>query len=242
MKKTLTAALAWPSIIFFLLIASGYKASDLWLIGIILIMFIIIIIMFIQFESRKITSKEISLVAVLSAVSAVSRIPFAAIPSVQPCTFIIMCTGYVFGPTAGFMVGATTALVSNIFLGQGPWTFFQMFAWGMIGASASLLNKLNAKRFGLIVFGVTWGYLFGWIMNLWYWLLYIYPHTIYTFGFTIFSSIWFDTLHAFSNVVFILLLSERTIKILKRYRDRFHIEYGKKTPIIIDYNKEPLNA
>ena len=143
MKKTLTAALAWPSIIFFLLIASGYKASDLWLIGIILIMFIIIIIMFIQFESRKITSKEISLVAVLSAVSAVSRIPFAAIPSVQPCTFIIMCTGYVFGPTAGFMVGATTALVSNIFLGQGPWTFFQMFAWGVIGASASLLNKLN---------------------------------------------------------------------------------------------------
>ena len=68
-------------------------------------------------------------------------------------------------------------------------------------------------------------YLFGWIMNLWYWLLYIYPHTLQTLGFVIASSVWFDTLHAIGNAIFLLILGEKTIIILKRYKNRFHIEY-----------------
>jgi len=225
-----------------LFIIFRYGISDLWTVGTFLMMFLTMGVMFYRFESGKITSKEISLIAVLSGVSAVSRIPFAAIPSVQPCTFIIICTGYVFGPTAGFMVGATTALVSNIFLGHGPWTVFQMFAWGMVGATASFLQKLKIQRFGLVVFGVVWGYLFGWIMNLWSWLLYIYPHTIYTFGFTALNSIWFDTLHALGNAIFILVLGEKTIKILRRYKNRFHVEYNKKPIHDKDYITDPLSA
>lgn len=213
-------------LIIILITISRNWVYDMMSIITLLMMILTLGVMFYQFEKGKITSKEISLVAILSGVSAVSRVPFAAIPSVQPCTYLIICTGYVFGPVAGFMVGSTTALVSNMFLGQGPWTIFQMFAWGMVGVTASFLHKLNIKQFGLVVFGVIWGYLFGFIMNLWYWTLYIYPHTIQTLGFTLLSNVWFDTLHALGNAIFLIMLGEKTIKIFTRYKRRFHVEYS----------------
>ena len=101
---------------------------------------------FFEFESAAISSKEVALIAMLGTISAVLRVPFAAIPSVQPCTYLIICTGYVFGPVAGFMVGAITALISNFFLGQGPWTPYQMLAWGLAGASASYFRGLKPGR------------------------------------------------------------------------------------------------
>jgi len=124
-----------------------------------------ILAFFFEFEATAISSKEIALIAMLGTISAVSRVPFAVIPNVQPCTYIIICSGYVFGPVAGFMVGAITALVSNFFLGQGPWTLYQMFAWGLAGVSAAYLRRFELGKTSLIIFGAIWGYLYGWIMN-----------------------------------------------------------------------------
>jgi energy-coupling factor transport system substrate-specific component len=182
---------------------------------------VILGLMFLQYERRKVTSKELSLIAILSCISAISRVPFAAIPGVQPSTFIIICTGYVFGPLPGFVVGATTPLISNLFLGHGPWTIFQMFAWGCVGISASFLKRVRIK--GLVFFGIAWGYLFGLIMNMWWWMAYIHPHTLTTLMATMASSIGFDTLHALGNAIFLMVIGERTIKILKRFKNRFHI-------------------
>jgi len=64
-----------------------------------------VIAFFFEFESATTSSKEIALVAMLGTISAVLRVPFAVIPNVQPCTYLIICSGYVFGPVAGFMVG-----------------------------------------------------------------------------------------------------------------------------------------
>jgi energy-coupling factor transport system substrate-specific component len=105
-----------------------------WRIVVTVMVALVILAFFFEFESAAIGSKEIALVAMLGTISAAARVPFAAIPNVQPCTFIIICSGYVFGPVAGFMVGAVTALVSNLFLGQGPWTPYQMIAWGLAGS------------------------------------------------------------------------------------------------------------
>jgi len=186
-----------------------------------------------QYEHRQLSSKEISLIAMMSGLSAVARIPFAAVPSIQPCTFLVLYMGYVFGPVTGFMIGAMTALVSNLFLGQGPWTVFQMFAWGLVGITASFLPKLRIKKTGIVIFGVAWGFLFGWIMNLWYWLAFIYPHTWTTLLFAMGSSIWFDVLHAIGNAVFILLLGEKTLKVLLRFKHRFHVTFiPSKKPIL----------
>jgi energy-coupling factor transport system substrate-specific component len=187
------------------------------------VMVVLIILAFaFAFESSTLSSREIALTAMLGTISAVARIPFAAIPSVQPCTFFIICSGYVFGPLAGFMVGAVTALVSNFFLGQGPWTPYQMFAWGLVGVMAALLRKLHAGIALLVVFGLVCGYLYGWIMNTWYWLSFAYPFTLKTFLVYQASSLWFDTLHAFSNTLLLVIFGRKVINILERFEKRFH--------------------
>jgi len=175
-----------------------------------------------SFEASAMSSREIALIAMLSTLSAVSRIPFAAIPSVQPSTFLIICSGYVFGPLPGFMVGAVTALVSNFFLGQGPWTPYQMFAWGLVGILAALMHKLHAGILVMVIFGLVCGYLYGWIMNTWYWVSFSYPLTLRTFLVYQATSIWFDTLHALSNAVLLGIFGLKTIRILERFEKRFH--------------------
>ena len=75
---------------------------------------------FLYFEASVIGTKQIALIAILSAFTAVSRIVFAPIPNIQPVTFLTALCGLVLGPFPGFLVGCTSAFVSNIFLGQGP--------------------------------------------------------------------------------------------------------------------------
>jgi energy-coupling factor transport system substrate-specific component len=185
-----------------------------------------VVAFFFEFEATAMSSKEIALIAMLGTISAVSRIPFAVIPNVQPCTYLIICSGYVFGPVAGFMVGAITALVSNLFLGQGPWTLYQMFAWGLAGVSAAYLRRLGLGRISLIIFGTAWGFIYGWIMNIWFWASFIYPLTFKTFLTYQLTSIWFDTFHALGNIVFLGFFGMKTVAILQRFKRRFSIEYS----------------
>lgn len=180
---------------------------------------------FFEFETAAVTSKEIALVAMLGTISAVLRVPFAAIPNVQPCTYLIICSGYVFGPVAGFTVGAITALVSNFFLGQGPWTLYQMIAWGLAGVSAGYLHRLKVSTIFLVGFGFLWGYLYGWITNVWFWTAFVYPLTINTFIITQINTIWFDTFHAIGNAIFLCILGTKTVAILQRFKRRFAVEY-----------------
>ena len=94
---------------------------------------------YIRFERKAFVSREIVLVAVLAAIAAVSRVPFSVLPSVQPTSFVIIVSAIVFGSETGFMIGATAAIVSNIF--RTRWTPWQMFSWGMIGFIAGLLRN-----------------------------------------------------------------------------------------------------
>ena len=182
---------------------------------------LVCVALFFEFETTATSSKEIALVAMLGTISAVLRVPFAAIPNVQPCTYLIICSGYVFGPVAGFTVGAMTALVSNFFLGHGPWTLYQMIAWGFAGLSAGYLSKLRLNRPLLIVFGLLWGYLYGLITNIWFWTTFVYPLTLQTFILTQVNTIWFDTFHAIGNAIFLGFLGRRTIVVLNRFKERF---------------------
>jgi len=192
-----------------------------------IIIFLAILAVFLSYENKEVNTKEISLIATMATLAAVMRIPFAAIISVQPTTFIVMISGYVFGARAGFMVGAMGALVSNIFLGQGPWTPWQMFAWGLAGWTMGLLGK-KQKGFNYFIFtffAFVWGYLFGWIMNFWHWLGFIYPLTWKTFLATYLISLPSDTLHALSNATFSLIFGKTLYLMLSRYKAK--ISYAK---------------
>jgi len=176
------------------------------------------------FEVSDIRARELAIIALLGTVSALLRVPFAAVPSLQPSTYLVICSGVVFGPVAGFMVGALTAVVSNFFLGHGPWTLFQMVAWGLAGASAPVMRRLGVKTGVLVFFGALWGILFGLITNLWMWIAFVYPLTFGSFVVTWANSIWFDSIHAVGNAFFLAAFGLKTIRILERYHQRFSWE------------------
>lgn len=177
---------------------------------------------FLRFERGRLSSKEIPLIAVLAALAALGRIPFAAVPGLQPTTFVVAASGLVFGPAAGFVVGAIAALASNIFLGHGPWTVWQMLAWGACGLSAGAMGRLapGAGRVPLAIFTAAWGYLFGWIMNFWYWYAFVYPLSLASWLAVNAASLPFDTAHAAGNACFAFLLGNGVIGALRYSKKR----------------------
>lgn len=94
---------------------------------------------FLHFESRKPQARELVILAVLCALAVGSRAAFAAVPHFKPMLAIVMLTGIAFGPESGFLCGAISGFVSNFIFGQGPWTPWQMFAYGIAGLLAGLL-------------------------------------------------------------------------------------------------------
>lgn len=98
---------------------------------------------FLKFERRKPRAREMVPLAVMAALGVVGRTVFQLIPlpNFKPVSAIVIITAIAFGPEAGFMTGAHTAFVSNFIFGQGPWTPWQMFCWGMIGFVAGRLQN-----------------------------------------------------------------------------------------------------
>ncbi|MBE5711545.1 MAG: ECF transporter S component [Slackia sp.] len=103
-------------------------------------------IFFASYEASRPRLRDIMPTVVLAALAAAGRILFAPIPDFKPVSAIAIIAGVAFGRKNGFMVGALAALASNFFFGQGPWTPWQMYAWGLVGYGAGLLAMVPAKR------------------------------------------------------------------------------------------------
>ena len=103
------------------------------------------------FERRRPQARELVPIAVMSALAVVGRTVFSIVPlpNFKPCSAIIMITAIVFGPETGFLTGALTAFVSNFIFGQGPWTPWQMFTWGLLGFLTGLMKNAGyrARRY-----------------------------------------------------------------------------------------------
>lgn len=93
----------------------------------------------VSFERRRPQAREVVLIAVTCAIAIASRVVFFWVPFVKPVVGVVMVAGIAFGAPSGFLVGAVTALASNFFFGQGPWTPWQMLAYGIAGLVFGLL-------------------------------------------------------------------------------------------------------
>ena len=107
----------------------------------VIVMIIAMIPFFLSFERRKPSAREFVTIAVMTAIAVISRAAFVMLPNIKPMIAIIMITGIALGSEAGFLTGAIGAFVSNFIFGQGPWTPWQMFAYGLAGFIAGLLAK-----------------------------------------------------------------------------------------------------
>ena len=161
--------------------------------------------------------------ATLAGLAAAGRVLFAPVPGVQPVTVIVAAAGVALGPRRGFAVGALAALASNMVLGQGPHTPWQMLAWGGCGVLAGLARRAAraARAFTAFVFGL--GFAYGTLMDLWVWYAF-YPHTSEALVVRLGAGVPFNMSHAVGNVVLALAVGPELRRVLTRYERRLRTE------------------
>jgi len=178
------------------------------------------LVLFITGFERKVTgTRRMVLVAVMTAVSVLGRF----IPFFKPITALTVITAMYLGGEAGFMVGAFSALLSNFYFGQGPWTAFQMLAWGLIGYVAGLIaESLKRNRALLLTYGVLSGIAFSLIMDVWTVLWYSAGFDMELYLASITAAIPHTILYAVSNFIFLFFLAKPFGDKLERIK----VKYG----------------
>src|SRR6059058_3495320 len=146
-----------------------------WQLGSVLVLTVALAIGFAWYERSSPPARVLALVAALAALAAIGRVAFAAFPNVKPTSDIVLFSGYALGGPAGFAVGALAALVSNVFLGQGPWTPWQMTAWGVVGLGGAALGRaMRGRQPNRLVLAAACGlsgFIFGALMDMYQWTL-----------------------------------------------------------------------
>jgi prenyltransferase beta subunit len=180
------------------------------------------------YERQRPPARVVALVAILAALAVVGRLAFAAVPNVKPTTDIVLFAGYALGGVPGFAVGAVTAIASNVFLGQGPWTVWQMAAWGGVGIGGALFARMlrgrEPSRISLAIACGVAGLAFGAFMDVYQWTL-AARQDLATYLAISATSLPYNLAHAFGNVVFCLLIGPLFIRSLRRYRRRFEVRW-----------------
>ena len=203
-----------------------------WELASFLILGAVLLAGFAWYERSRPPAQVVALVAALAALAIAGRIAFAAFPNVKPTTDIVIFAGYALGGAPGFAVGALTALVSNFWFGQGPWTPWQMAGWGMcglLGADAAALGGRNVGRLTLAAVCGFAGVAYGALLN--FSLMATYGGDLSLEHFLVLESraVPFDAAHAIGNVVFALIAGPAMIRMLSRFRERF--EWRRRRPV-----------
>lgn len=172
------------------------------------------------FEKKKTGSRRLVLVSAMTALCIVGRF----IPFFKPITALTIITAVYLGAESGFLVGSLSALLSNFYFGQGPWTAFQMLAWGMIGLIAGYLaSPLKKTRALLLIYGALSGILFSFIMDVWSVLWYAgeLNLTLYTAG--LLTALPHTALYTVSNLVFLWFLAKPFGEKLQRVKIKYSV-------------------
>lgn len=206
-----------PAIVAFGVLMPGEKRY----IFISLAIAVLTVVLFIcGFERKEIGTRRLVIVAVMTALSVVGRF----IPFFKPVTALTVICAIHLGGEAGFMVGAFSALLSNFYFGQGPWTPFQMLAWGLIGLVAGLLARpLKKSRALLLTYGVISGIAFSAIMDIWTVLWYNGTLEPSLYLGALLSALPYTMLYSVSNLIFLLLLARPFGNKLERIKKKYGV-------------------
>jgi len=200
----------------------------------------------VEIGTRRLDSRGLALLAALAAVDAGLRLAVViGIAGFSPFFFLVLCAGYVFGPSYGFLCGSFALLVSALATGgAGPWVPYQMFAAGWVGVVAGVAGRWRSPSFGwrdvllLGLAGAVTGFAFGALTDIQVWVgayrgageLGWEPGmstatSLLHFGrFYLVTSLAYDSFRAGGNVVMVLLLAAPVVAALERVRARFTFE------------------
>ena len=201
-----------------------------WELASFLILGAVLLAGFAWYERSRPPSQVVALVAALAALAIAGRVAFAAFPNVKPTTDIVIFAGYALGPAPGFAVGGLTALVSNFWFGQGPWTPWQMAGWGLCGilGAALALGTRNVGRLTLAAVCGLAGVAYGALLNFSLMATYGGDLSLRHFALLEARAVPFDAAHSIGNVVFALIAGPAMVRMLVRFRERF--EWGRGAP------------
>ncbi|WP_346696752.1 ECF transporter S component [Thermophilibacter mediterraneus] len=157
------------------------------------------------FEASRPALRQLMPTAVLAALAAAGRVLFAPLPDVKPVSAIAIVAGAALGRRSGFVVGALAALLSNFFFGQGPWTPWQMYAWGLVGYVGGVLAERGAldRRWVLYGWGLASGLVYGLILNGYHVLGFVQPLTWPAALAACAASLPLDVTHGVATVAFL---------------------------------------
>ena len=191
---------------------------------------------FAWYERDRPDARIVALVGTLAAFAALGRIAFAAVPNVKPTTDIVLIAGYALGGAPGFAVGALAGLTSNFFFGQGPWTPWQMAAWGATGVLGALLawgmrkrtrEPLFARPMGrwpLAIVCCAAGFAFTVIQDVGDWVSFS-DHSLGQLGVYVGQGLGFDAVHAAGCLAFALALGPALTRSIQRFARRIEVTW-----------------
>lgn len=188
------------------------------------VLFISCLFFLARLEEKEMSIRRIVVIAVMTAISVTGRFLFAVVPGFKPVTAVVVITGMYCGYDAGFICGAFSAVISNCYFGQGPWTPFQMTAWGVLGLLAGVLGPvLKKKKVLLLGYGIFAGTVYSFFMDIWTVLWYngSWKWTLYLMAVT--SAVPCTVSYAVSNVIFLGVLEKPMGRKLKRMKQKYGI-------------------
>ncbi len=179
------------------------------------------------YERARPSARMVAVVATLAAVAALGREAFVALPDVKPITAITLVVGYALGPLPGFSVGAVGMLASNVMLGQGSYTPWQMAAWGLVGLIGAALGRLSGRRLGRVPLAFACAFtalLAKEIMNVYTFTLGA-THTPAAFLLIAGSALPFDLTDVVASFFFGLAFAPELARVLARVHSRMDVRW-----------------
>jgi hypothetical protein len=179
------------------------------------------------YERARPSARMVAVVATLAALAALGRDAFVALPDVKPITAMTLVVGYALGPLPGFTVGAIGMFASNLVLGQGPYTPWQMAAWGLVGLAGALLGRASGRRLGRVGLACACAATAlgaKEIMNLYTWTLGA-AHTLPALLATAGAALPFDITDTVASFLFGLAFAPELARLLGRMRARMDVEW-----------------
>ncbi len=188
---------------------------------------LVLLVGWLAYERARPSARMVAVVATLAAVAALGRDAFVALPDVKPITAIALVVGYALGPLPGFGVGAIGMLASNVMLGQGSYTPWQMAAWGLVGLIGAALGRASGRSFGRVPLAFACALtalLAKEIMNVYTWTLGA-THTPAAFLLVAGSALPFDLTDVIASFLFGLAFAPELARVLARVRSRMDIRW-----------------
>src|SRR4030088_1453609 len=179
------------------------------------------------YERTRPSARMAAVVAIMAALAAVGRDAFAALPDVKPITAMTLVVGYALGPLPGFAVGALGLLVSTFMLGQGPYTPWQMAAWGMVGLGGAAVGRLSGRHLARVPLALACAFsalAAKEIMNVYTWTLGA-AHTPAAFLAVAGQAIAYDVTDTFASFLFGLAFAPELARLLARMRVRMDVTW-----------------